>query len=223
MVKRANPNKARFNRPVTVDDVVDHLTLFNFAHQRVGTAHPTAKDAAAAGKIINDFLEQHPETTIKALTDVVKWAKAKKRHYGIVQLLGCWRYAQQDGYMTILERGSTNDADTLAVLLESVSDPSIRNRLIAAPTAAARDELFAAYMEATEGGEAPTEAQELSHGLSVGQVVKVQFSLADQPRFGSVLDTADGKVLVHTEGERRSVHPRLIQVKDGESWTPLQA
>lgn len=221
---RLSNNRTKFNRLLTVDDVTDTNSLCRYAHQTIGSAIPTAKDMPAVNKTVREFLEMHPDASVNALTDVVQWAKFRKKHLSMVQLFGSWKYANQDGFMTILSRGGSNDDETLSTLLRSVSDKNTRERMIAATTGAERDSVHKAYLE--EIDQKPEESDEekitLNWGLSVGQVSEVQLSLMEKPRYAVIVDTTDDKVIVHLEGQSREIKPHLVKIRDGKEWKQIE-
>lgn len=225
-------NRVKFARPLTVEDVTDADSLVEYAHYILGTPYPNAKERVALNSILKQFFKDYPDANFRCLTDVVTWAKARNKHFDVAKLFGCYRYAYQDGFMSILEAGgSTNDDATLARLLENVDDPHVRSRMIAAASSTTRDEIYEHYLSSRET-EDRNGSKNLPHltppyladlGLREGEVVCFKVSLSDPLKYGTVVGHTDTKVLVYSSGEELPLSPHMVyQRKDG-AWQPLSS
>jgi len=212
---------------ITPEDVVDLNSWADYAHQKLGVAHPTAKLLPALHKIANGFFEEYPDATWLALVDVVRWAKhtRKVKHFDIEKLLGSWKYAHQDGYMRILARLGTNDEETLREMLKSVHDNHYADRMKIARTATERDEVYQEYLTATDGGDLPTYEDTspvfTSPLLRGGMVVRYRLTVADYPRMGTLLRQDNEKLVIYTGDREVALEVKLLQVKIDGSWEPL--
>jgi hypothetical protein len=202
---------------LTIDEVVDEQSLIEYAHMVLGTPYPTQKQIPTLRKTLKQFFKDYPDANYRCLTDVVVWARARHKHLDMVRLFGSYRYAYQDGYMRILERGGrSNDDETLGKLLVNVTDPKVRERMAAAATAAARDEIYEHYISLPDVTSEKS-SRNLRQGLTEGQVVRYRLSLADPLKYGTIVGSRESKVLVHGSGQDLEMAPHMIYVrKDGE-------
>lgn len=226
---RLNTNKYHDVHLLTVDEVVDLNTLIDFLNSRVGAPLPTVRDKGAVSKQAQSFFESYPDASWRALTDLATWARVKRKHLSMVQLVGSWRYAYQDGFMQILERGgSTNDDETLHVLLKGVDDPHVRETMSNALTKKARDEIYNAYLatrpESEVAVEEPSSDPVQEYGLSTGQVVKVRFNAADELTLGTIVGLSGDsppRPLVYMRGESLPVDWESVYVRNDGAWECL--
>lgn len=209
------------------EDVVDMDSWIDYAHQKLGVAYPTAKTKPAMLKMSTQFFEAHPDATWHALVDLVRWAKhtRKTRHYDIQELLGSWQYAHQEGYMTILSRLGTNDDETLNEMLKSVHDPVYADRMKIARTATERNEVYAEYLEATDGGQPvindDTSPEFDDLRLSSGMVMRYRLTVAEQPKMGTLLRQDGDNLVIYTGDREVSLPPRLLSIKIDGAWDYL--
>lgn len=209
---------------LSVDEVVDLDTLCSFLNSRCGAPLPLARDRGAVSKQAKAFFKSYPDAEWRALTDLANWAKAKNKHLPMVQLVASWRYAYEDGFMRILERdSSTNDEATLKEMLKSVDDRSVRDRMINAATATARDEIYQTYHQTSEAADvAPGQDDPLADlGLATGQAVKVRLSAADNPTTGTAVGVTDNRLVVYLRGQEVPVPLHLVQVREDGEWIDL--
>ncbi len=213
-------------RKMHPDLVQDYQTLLDYAHQMLGTPYPLAKEHAGVRKVVKQFMEEYPDTgSYQALTDVVRWAKHRKKHLSMVQLFSSYRYAYQDGFMIILDRGDMNDDTTLVVILKNVTDEAVRTRMIAATTAGIRNQIYNTYLEEQEWEtpepEEPKDQPLLQGlGLYIGQPVQYRVTVARRSDLGTVLGEDGDNVIVY-DGINRSIAPNLIRVRRSGEWVSI--
>lgn len=223
---RLNTNKFHSTHMLTVDEVVDLDTLIDFLNSRCGSPLPLKKDRGIVSKNAKSFFESYPDAEWSALTDLAVWAKTKNKHLSMVQLVGSWRYAYQDGFMRILQRGgSTNDDLTLRNMVRGINDEEVRTRMVNAPTSTARDEIYQDYLESSTEAGVPVKSLNdplMGYGLGTGQVVKVRLSAADNQQYGTVIGlSGDNRLLVYVNGEELPVRFDLVYVRNNETWECL--
>lgn len=207
-----------------VDEVVDLDSLIDFLNSRVGTPRPLAKDKGVVSKHAKEFFKQYPEADWRALTDLANWARAKNKHLNMIKLVASWRYAYEDGYMRILQRGnSTNDDDTLQEMLKNVSDHDVRQQMIGAATKTDRDRVYEMYRQRDEIADVePEDDDPLSDfGLARGQAVKVRLSPADLPITGTILGLKENRLRVYVKGQDVPVPFDLVQIRVNGQWEDL--
>ena len=222
--KRLTNNKHNNVHLLMVDEVVDLDSLIDFLNSRTGSPRPLAKEKGAVSKHAKAFFEEYPDAEWRALTDLATWARAKNKHLSMIQLVGSWRYAFEDGYMRILGDGSsTNDDLTLSEMLKHVDDEDVRNRMMAAATASDRDVIYETYRSTFDGCDiSPTPEDPLADlGLATGQAVKVRFSPADNPVAGTIVGLAGNRLEVYARGETLPVPFDLVQVRRDGEWEGL--
>lgn len=223
---RISANRVQIARMLHEQDVHDIDTWIEYADQRLGVPYPLSKERPGLQKIFNDFMEQHPDGDWHCMVDVVRWARAKKKRIGIIELLASWKYANEQGFMQILQRGGSNDGETLAELLKAVTIQSYRDRMMVARTARERDEVYHEYLQVTNGGSAietddTTSAVFEDDRLSSGLVVRYRMSLADAPRLGTLLRQDGAKLVVYVGDHEVALAPRLLQIREDGAWVPL--
>ena len=206
---------------LTVDDVVDTESLMEYARQQIGTPLPKAKERPAVNKVVKTFFEQYPDATHQCLTDVVRWAQIKKRHYDMKMLMSCWRYAYEDGFMVIMENAGTNDDETLRKLLPNVRDPEIRKRMTAASTAKLRDQIYQDYLalDYDADSEAEPEGQSLMKGVVAGEVVQYRISMAEPWRTGTAVGVVDDDLEVRDGG--RTIRAKFVRRRMEGDWRAI--
>lgn len=226
MTKLMKPNRQKFVKPLTVDDVVDLETFAIYSTQVIGTPNLLVKDRVAAQKAADKFFEQWPSASYSALTDLCIWVRAQGKHLTISRLIGEWRFAYEDGFLKILERGSTNDSATLAKLLPNVDNPEVRQCMMRASSGRNRDRIYKQYIENSDGGAIPevmkTSAFLDSYGLFIGQVILYQISLSDPYDYGTIIGEIDDKIIVHHRDGSRPLKPRMIKIRQGGDWIRLE-
>ena len=221
---RVNNNKYKTVHMLTADEVVDLDTLCSFLNARCGAPLPLARDKGAVSKKAKEFFDNYPDAEWRALTDLATWAKAKQKHLNMIQLVASWRYAYADGYMRILAaNSSTNDERTLREMLKNVDDPKVRDRMILASTATARDQIYETYHQTSEAKDvSPAQDDPLAdYGLAKGQAVKVRLSAADTPIVGTVVGMTDNRLTVYLKGEEVPVPFHLVQTRQDGEWENL--
>lgn len=209
---------------LTPDEVVDLKTLMSYLNSRCGAALPLAKEKGAVKKHADAFFESYPNAEWRALTDLANWANAKGKHLNMIKLVGSWRYAYEDGYMRILDRGnSTNDDRTLREMLKNVADPHVREQMMNAATATARNEIYETYHRSNEAADvSPGQDDPLAeYGLATGQAVKVRLTAADIPVVGTAIGLDDKRLLVYLKGEEVPIPFHLVQVREDGEWSNL--
>lgn len=143
-------NKYPTVHTLSVDEVVDLDTLIDFLNTRAGIPRPLAKDKGAVSKKAQEFFDSYPDAKWRALTDLATWAKVKRKRVDMIQLVGSWRHAYKDGFMHILENGSsTNDDTTLHQMLKNVDDEHVRSQMTNAATATERDSIYQTYLDSS--------------------------------------------------------------------------
>lgn len=225
---RITKNELPSGRKMNPSHVQSYETLLDYAHQLLGTPYPYAKDHAAVRKQINTFMEQYPETgTYQALTDVVRWAKHRKKHLSMVQLFGSWTFAYQDGFMKILERGDINDDSTLSAMLKNVDDQETRHRMIAALTSEVRNEIYEIYLAERQWDVGQVTEEDVEHhplleelGLYVGQVVQYRVSGSQPADLGTIIGEDGDNVIVYN-GMNRAIPPGLLQTRKNGTWSKI--
>lgn len=223
-VARLNQNRQRFVKLLTPDDVVDMDSWIDYAHQKLGIAFPTAKTKPALLKIAKEFFEEHPDATWHALVDVVRWAKhtRKSRHFDIHELLASWKYAHQEGFMTILAKVGSNDEEELRELLKSVDSPYFSDRMKMAQTITERDEVFQEYLESRNLPAYEDTSPEFEDArLRTGLVIRYRLSVAEEPRVGTLLRQEDDKYVIYTGDREVALPPRLLSFKIDGEWKTL--
>lgn len=212
-------NRQHYVKALEVDEVVDLNTFAEYALRRGGVPRPKASEFSAIQKVVDGFFEQFPSASYSALTDLVRWMKTKPKHYTLKELVGCWQLAHSDGFMKILERGSTNDDTTLAKLLAGVEDEVVRRKLMLAASATERDEIYRLYLEQTDIPQPKDVHPTLnSFELFVGQVVQCRLSPVDNIDYGIVLGEENGRVIVQFRGKPTHLEAKLLKVRCAESW-----
>jgi hypothetical protein len=229
-VPRLTENRQKFVKQLTPEEVVDMDSWVDYAHQKLGIAFPTAKTKPALNKIAKEFFEEHPEATWRCLVDVVRWAKhtRKSRHFSIQELLGSWRYAHEQGFMTMLSRIGMNDEETLKEMLKSVDSPYFSDRMKMARTAEDRDEVMREY-EASLIDKADklstyedTPVQFADCRLRMGMMVRYRLTLAEEPRVGTLLREEDGgEYRIYTGDREIRLPSRLLSFKIDGAWETL--
>jgi hypothetical protein len=221
---RVTNNKYKTVHMLSVDEVIDLDTLCSFLNSRCGAPLPTAKDKGAVSKNAVVFFESYPDAEWRALTDLANWSKAKNKHLSMVQLVGSWRYAFEDGFMRILQAdSSTNDETTLREMLKSVEDPATRERMINASTATARDEAYQTYHDTFAAGDVDAGQDDplKGYGLATGQAVKVRLSAADTAIVGTVVGLVENRLSVYLRGQEVPVPFHLVQIRQDGEWIDL--
>lgn len=229
MPPKISKNRQKFAHSLTVDEVVDYDSLCEYAHHLLGTPYPKSKEHAIVRKVLKGFFEDYPDANYKTLTDVVTWAKARSRHYEMHELFACYRYAYKDGYMRILTNGgSTNDGETLSAMLQNVSNDETRERMVAAPSAMSRDNIYNEYILSTEGGVSSGTAKEpIPHplldslGLFVGQVLQYRIVPSDAGTYGTVVGEQEEFIRVYNSGVVLHLSAFMISVRKAGTWTTL--
>ena len=225
--KRLTRNKFPTVHVLTVDEVVDLDTLIDFLNSRVGTPRPLAKEKGGVSKQATTFFESYPNAEWRALTDLATWAKVKNKHLSMVQLVGSWRYAYEDGFMNILmNNSSTNDEITLQELLKTVDDEGVRRRMIGASTATERDQIYQTFRDTFDDIRDVDIHKDdtdplADYGLATGQAVKVRMSAADIPEVGTIVGLTGTRLDVYLKGQTVPVPLDLVQVRQDGEWENL--
>jgi len=228
MTPKISKNRQKFGKSLTVDEVVDYDSLCEYAHYILGTPYPRSKDHAKVRTVLKKFFEDYPDAEYRAMTDVITWAKARKKHLSMEALFAAYRFAYQDGYMRILtNKGSTNDQKTLSAMLASVSDSGVRDAMTTATSASVRDAIFDDYLRETDGGDSPSKRGVDSHplltslGLFVGQVVSYYVVPSATMRYGTVIGAVDDFIKVHSSGEVVHLPAYMLSVRRAGQWENL--
>lgn len=229
MAGRLTTNKFHSTHMLTVDEVHDLDSLIDFLNSRCGSPLPLKKEKGVVGKLAKEFFDSYPHADWRALTDLATWARVKRKRLSMVQLVGSWRYAYEDGFMIILDRGSsTNDDEMLHEMLKSVEDPEVRSRMMTSTSAAVRDEIYRAYHDTfedqTRSEVAASDKDDplRDFGLSVGQVVKVRLSAADPQETGTVKGMSDdNRLLIYLRGETYPIDWELVYVRSNGTWESI--
>ena len=230
MSRKLTTNKYHNIHMLDVDEVVDLDSLIDFLNSRCGSPIPTKKDKGVVSKMAKDFFESYPDADWRCLTDLATWAKVRNKHLSMDRLVCSWRYAYQDGFMLLLQRGgSTNDDATLALMLQNVNDQAIRDQLTCAATSTARDEIYKAFLDTSEkvginaGSEVDDTPDPLTdYGLKTGQTIKVRMSASDNPEYGTVVRLSDDdRLIVYIRGRELPVEFDLVYIRRGKEWECL--
>ncbi len=223
---KTTPNRQKFVKPLVVDDVVDLETFSIYSSQMAGTPKLLSKERPMAQKAADKFFERWPSADYSALTDLCIWVKARGKHLTITKLIQEWIFAYEDGFLKILERGSTNDSTMLAKLLPNVDDPEIRQQMMLASSGRNRDRIYKQYIESSGGGSIPKILKTLpfldSYNLFVGQVILYQVSLSDPYDYGTIIGELDDKITVHHRDGPRYLKPRMIKIRESGDWIRLE-
>lgn len=223
MAPRLNRNRFRYSSILNVDDVIDLESLLVYFNQHYGSPLPTVEDKKKAGAATKKFFESYPDAEWSALTDLVTWAKSKRgrRRYSGAELAQSWRYAYQDGFMLILQRGGTNNDAELATLLENVSDDEVRTQMINAPSATARSYIYHTYLSSLKSESEPTVIRfgdEESHPAAVeGQTVRIEAGSKHQ--YGIVSKVLDNKLEVRVNYDTVVVPFDAVKFRIDGAWS----
>lgn len=221
MVKVSTNKYLNYVSPLDAEDVVDETSFFVYAHQKLGVPYPRSKEISKVRKQLNLFFEAYPQASYNTLTDVVDWAKIRRKHFDMCGLVSAYRWAYEDGHMRKLTRPAPDADGMLNTLLDVVEDPVVRTNLRQAPDVKTRDEIYESYMASLTETE-PSERSALLDSLDLfaGEVVKFKQTLAHDWQFGTVVGEEDGNVVVYDK-ETFSLKPWMIQSRVNGVWKGL--